>query len=115
VVKTVWRGNLGRALRDERMVGVKQETKVASIEEGRIGAEKRKREGLGILESWIRVPISMNSVLDVLRERLEDIQSARLEKRAPRLLAVDLKASEGERYVDLSVFSIEVVIASARE
>jgi hypothetical protein len=28
--------------------------------------EERKREGLGILESWIGVPISMNSVLDGL-------------------------------------------------
>jgi hypothetical protein len=63
----------------ERMVGVKQETKVIrAVVEGRIGVEERKREGLGILESWIRVPISMNSVLDGLRERLEDIQSAML-------------------------------------
>jgi hypothetical protein len=30
-------------------------------------------------------------------ERLEDIQSAMLVKRAPRLLAVDLKAAEGEK------------------
>jgi hypothetical protein len=61
--------------------------------------EERKRELLGILESWTGVPINMNSVLDGLRERrLEDIQSAMLEKRAPRLLAVDMKASEeGEK------------------
>jgi hypothetical protein len=57
--------------------------------------EERKSEGLGILESWIGVPISMNSVLDGLRERrIEDIQSAILEKREPRLMAVDMKASE---------------------
>jgi hypothetical protein len=55
--------------------------------------EGRKKEGLGILESWIGVPISMNSVLDGLRERrLEDIQSAMLEKRKPRLLAAYLEA-----------------------
>jgi hypothetical protein len=68
-------------------------------EEGRIEVEERKREWLGILESWTGVPISMNSVLDGLRERmLEDIQSAMLEKRELRLLAVDLKASEeGEK------------------
>jgi hypothetical protein len=58
--------------------------------------EERKRERLGILESWTGVPISM----DGLREsRLEDIQSAMLEKREPRLIAADLKASgkEGEK------------------
>jgi hypothetical protein len=84
------------------MMGVEQETEVTSSRrwEDWIGVEeRRKREGLGILESWIGVPISMNSVLDGLRERrLEDIQSAMLEKREARLLAVDLKASEeGEK------------------
>jgi hypothetical protein len=62
--------------------------------------EEREREGLGILETWTGVLISMNSVLVGLRERrLEDINLAMLEKRAPRLLAVELKASgsEGEK------------------
>jgi hypothetical protein len=70
--------------------------RLRAVEEGRIGVE---REGLRILWSWIGVPTSINSVLDGLRERrLEDIQSAMLEKREPRLLAVDLKASEeGEK------------------
>jgi hypothetical protein len=79
VIKTVRRegGDLG----DERMVGVKQETKVPSSRRG----EERKREGLGDFRELDRVPISKNSVLDGLRERrLEDIQSAKLEKREPR-------------------------------
>jgi hypothetical protein len=73
--------------------------RLRAVEEGRIGVEERKREGLGILETWIGVPVSMNSVLDGFRERrFEDIQSAMLEKREARLLAVDLKASEeGEK------------------
>jgi hypothetical protein len=51
------------------MVCVKQETKVAiAVEEGRIGVDEREGEGLGILESWIGAQISMNSVLDGLRE-----------------------------------------------
>jgi hypothetical protein len=57
-----------------------------------------EREGLGISESWTGVQIIINSVLDGFRERrLEDIHSAMLEKREPRLLPVDLKASEGEK------------------
>jgi hypothetical protein len=54
---------------------------------------------LGILDSWTGVPISMNSVLDGFRERkLEDIQFAMLEKRAPSLFTVYLMASEeGEK------------------
>jgi hypothetical protein len=28
--------------------------RLRAVEEGRIGVEERKREGLGILESWIR-------------------------------------------------------------
>jgi hypothetical protein len=75
-----------------------KKTRLRAVEEGRIGVEERKRERLGILESWIGVPISMNSVLGGLRQRrLEDIQLTMLEKRAPRLLVVDLKASEGEK------------------
>jgi hypothetical protein len=81
------------------MVGVEQETKATSGRRGEDWGGGEKEGRLGILESWIGVPISMNSVLGGLRERrLEDIQSAMLEKREPRLLAVEMKASEeGEK------------------
>jgi hypothetical protein len=36
--------------------------RLGAVEEGRIEVEERKREGLGILENWIGVPISLNSV-----------------------------------------------------
>jgi hypothetical protein len=81
------------------MKGVKQETKVTSSRRGEDwgGGEKEGR-----VRDFRELDKSTNkheSVLDGLRERrLEDIHSAMLEKREPRLLAADLKASEeGEK------------------
>jgi hypothetical protein len=73
------------------------------VEEGRIGVEERERER-EVLGDFRELDRSANkhefSLGWVKRDRrLEGIQSAMLEKRAPRLLAVDaVKASEeGEK------------------
>jgi hypothetical protein len=62
--------------------------------------------------------MSMNSVLDGLRERrFEDIQSAMLEKKRTDIVGCRFEGfrRRRERYVKLSVVSIEVVVVSARE
>jgi hypothetical protein len=107
----------GKRSGDERMVGVKQETKVTSRRRGVDwgGGEKERRVG-----NFIGVPISMNSVLDGLRERrLEDIQSEMLVREKRTQIVGFGCRFEGfrrrrERYVELSVISIEVVTVSAK-
>jgi hypothetical protein len=88
--------------------------RLRAVEEGRIGLEER--EWLGILESWTGMPISMNSILDGLREvRRHPVGNVREERTEIVGCRFEGIGRRRERYGKLSVISIEVVVVSARE
>jgi hypothetical protein len=115
VIKTVRRE--GRDLGDERMVGVKQETKITSGGTGEDwgGGEKegsvwdfreldRSVDNHEFSLGWVNGEVRRHPVGNV-REKRTEIVGCRFEGFRRRR----------ERYVKLSIVSIEVVIVSARE
>jgi hypothetical protein len=79
--------------------------------------EERKKEGLGILESWIGVTISMNSVLDGLREKVRRHPVGNVREERTQIVGFRCRFKgfrRRQRYVELSVISIEVVVIGVR-